>query len=63
MTESLRDTPMKKLNEGRKIYDFKNVWISDGEILFKDGQEIQVYSMNHSFIKSIERRKNNSYKY
>ena len=37
MTESLRDTPMKKLNEGRKIYDFKNVWISDGEILFKDG--------------------------
>ena len=28
---------MKKLKEAREIYDFKNVWISDGKIFFKDG--------------------------
>ena len=27
---------MKKLKEVREIYDFKNVWTSDGKILFKD---------------------------
>ena len=37
ITVSLRGTRMKKLNEARKIYNFKNVWSSDGEILFKDG--------------------------
>ena len=28
---------MKKLKEAREIYDFKNVWTSDGKIFFKDG--------------------------
>ena len=32
---------MKKLKEAREIYHFKNVWTSDGKILFKD-QGIQV---------------------
>ena len=37
ITESLTVTRMKKLNEGREIYEFKNVWTSDGKFLFKDG--------------------------
>ena len=37
--ESIRATRMKKLKESREIYDFKNVWTSDGKILFKDGLE------------------------
>ena len=37
ITENLTATRMKKLKEAREIYDFKNVWTSDGEILFKDG--------------------------
>ena len=28
---------MKKQDEAREIYYFKKVWISDGEILLKDG--------------------------
>ena len=28
---------MKNLEETREIYKFKNVWTSDGKILFKDG--------------------------
>ena len=35
--ESLTATQMKKLKEARQIYDFKNVWTSDGKISFKDG--------------------------
>ena len=35
ITESLTTTRMKKLKEVREIYDFKNVWTSDGKILFK----------------------------
>ena len=27
---------MKNLEETREIYKFKNVWTSDGKILFKD---------------------------
>ena len=34
--ESLTATRMKKLKEAREIYDFKNVWTSDGIVLFKD---------------------------
>ena len=37
ITESLTATRMKKLKEARKIYEFKNIWTSDGKILFKDG--------------------------
>ena len=40
ITQSLTATRVKKLKEVREIHSFKNVWISDGEILFKDGQEI-----------------------
>ena len=36
ITESLTATRMKKLKEAREIYEFKNVWTSDGKILFKD---------------------------
>ena len=32
ITESLTATQMKKLNKVREIYDFKNVWTSDGKI-------------------------------
>ena len=34
--ESLTVTCMKKLNEARERYNFKNVWTSDGKILYKD---------------------------
>ena len=37
ITESLTATRMKKLNQAREIYDFKNVWKYNGKILFKDG--------------------------
>ena len=37
ITESLIATRMKKLKEAREMYDFKNVWTSNGRILFKDG--------------------------
>ena len=39
ITESLTPTRMKKLKEAKEIYDFKNVWISEGKILFKHGSE------------------------
>ena len=39
ITESLTVTRMKKLNEARERYNFKNVWTSDGKILYKDGLE------------------------
>ena len=39
ITESLTVTLMKKLNEARERYNFKNVWTSDGKILYKDGRE------------------------
>ena len=35
--ESLTATRAKRLKEAREIYDFKNVWTSDGKILFRDG--------------------------
>ena len=37
IAESLTVTRMKKLKKVREIYDSKNVWTSDGKILFKDG--------------------------
>ena len=37
ITQSLTATRVKKLKEAREIHSFKNVWTSDGEILFKDG--------------------------
>ena len=44
ITESLTVTRMKKLNEARERYNFKNVWTSDGKILYKDGSgKIKVY--------------------
>ena len=36
ITEILTATRIKKLKEAREIYDFKNVWTSDGKILLKD---------------------------
>ena len=35
ITESLTVTRMKKLNEARERYNFKNVWTSDGKILIQ----------------------------
>ena len=32
ITESLTVTRMKKLNEARERYNFKNIWTSDGKI-------------------------------
>ena len=44
ITESLTVTCMKKLNEARERYNFKNVWTSDGKILYKDGSgKIKIY--------------------
>ena len=45
ITESLTVTHMKKLNEARERYNFKNVWTSDnGKILYKDGLgKIKIY--------------------
>ena len=37
ITESLTATRMKKLKKAREIHNFKNVWTSDGKILFRDG--------------------------
>ena len=37
ITENLAATQMKKLKEAKETSNFKNVWISDGKILFKDG--------------------------
>ena len=37
ITKSLTATQMKKLNEAREIHDFKNVWTSNGKILFRNG--------------------------
>ena len=37
ITDNSTATQMKKSKEAREIYDFKNVWSSDGKILFKDG--------------------------
>ena len=39
ITQSLTFTRMNKLNEARERYNFKNVWTSDGKILYKDGSE------------------------
>ena len=32
VTKSLTATQMKDLKEAREIYDFKNVWTSDGKM-------------------------------
>ena len=37
ITENLEATQMKKLKEPKETSNFKNVWISDGKVLFKDG--------------------------
>ena len=40
ITESLTKTRMAKLNEARDLFGFKNVWTSDGRILYKqEGEE------------------------
>ena len=42
--ESLTVTRMRKLNEARERYNFKNAWTSDGKILYKDvSGKIKVY--------------------
>ena len=42
--ESLTVTRMKKLNETRERYNFKNVWTSDEKFFNKDGLEkIKIY--------------------
>ena len=44
ITESLTVKRMKKLNEARESYNFKNVWTSDGKVLYKDvSGKIKVY--------------------
>ena len=44
ITESFTVTRMKKLDEARERYNFKNVWTSDGKILYKDGSgKIKIY--------------------
>ena len=40
ITESLAKDHMAKLNEAREIYGFRNVWISDGNIFFKNGKNL-----------------------
>ena len=37
IAKSLRATGMKKLNEARERHNFKNVWTSDGKLLYNDG--------------------------
>ena len=39
ITESLTNFRMKKLEEAREKYGFKNVWSIDGRILFKDAND------------------------
>ena len=40
ITESLTKVRMEKLNEARELFGFKNVWTSDGRILYKrEGEE------------------------
>ena len=42
--ETLTFARMKKLNKARESYNFKNVWTSDGKILYKDGSgKIKLY--------------------
>ena len=42
--ETLTFARMKKLNKARERYNFKNVWTSDGKILYKDGSgKIKLY--------------------
>ena len=36
---------MEKLKEAREMYDFKNVWTSDGKIFLQMNQEIPFYFM------------------
>ena len=36
ITESLTKDRMAKLNEARETYGFRNVWTSDGKIIFKN---------------------------
>ena len=40
VTESLIATRMKKLKKAREIYDFKNVWTSDGRIFRSSRPEV-----------------------
>ena len=39
ITESLTSFRMKKLEEAREKYGFKNVWPIDGRIMFKDAND------------------------
>ena len=39
ITESLTSFRMKKLEEAREKYGFKNVWSIDGRIMFKDAND------------------------
>ena len=41
ITENLTATRMKKLKEAREIYDFKNVWTSEGKFYSRMDQEMQ----------------------
>ena len=44
ITENLTVTRMKKLNEAKERYNFKNFWTSDGKILYKDKSgKIKIY--------------------
>ena len=44
ITESLTVTRMKKFIEARERYNFKNVWTSDGKVLYKVASgKIKVY--------------------
>ena len=44
ITENLTVTRMKKLNEAKERYNFKNAWTSGGKILYKDKSgKIKIY--------------------
>ena len=44
ITDSLLVTHIKKLNEASKMYNFKNISISDGKVLHNDGLgKIKIY--------------------
>ena len=43
ITESITAFRMSKLAEAREKYGFLNVWTSDGRVLYKDGEKVNLY--------------------
>ena len=46
ITESLTVARIKKLNEARERYNFKNGWTSDRKLLYKDGKKLRYIMVN-----------------